>query len=188
MQIIGMGGSGINIVNHLLRKLPRLANVGVMAEKYDLPKSTAESKLQFWDPQGLGDSTRIESARWIFDNSKENIRRFINSDTVILTAGMGGQSSYTLPFVAQMANEMGVRTIGVVSMPFSFEGTRRQSRANEGLKLSQESIPVLSVINADEVLKRQPPDKLSCRDAFSILDDWMSKTVLLFSDFFPKAS
>jgi cell division protein FtsZ len=190
LQIIGMGTSGIKIVNHLLEKLPRLVNVGVIAsDKRALSKSTAESKLLLLPEfKGLGNSANIETARILIDKSKENIKRFINSDTAILTAGMGGQSSYTLPFVAQIINEMGVRAVGVVSMPFYFEGPERHRRADAGLKLSQEFIPVLSIIKADEVLKLQNLAKPHVTDAFLTLNDWMSKTVLIFSDLFQEQS
>jgi cell division protein FtsZ len=175
----------VQIINRLLEKFPHLANVGVMASNpHTLSASAAESKLLLWEYKGLGSTANIEMARLIVDKSQEDIKSFINSDTVILTAGMGGESSYTLPFVAQIANEMDVRTIGVICTPFSFEGRMRHTRADEGLKLSQASFPILSVISGDEVLKRQAPPKSPVKDMFSILNDLMSKTILFFSDLF----
>jgi cell division protein FtsZ len=185
-----MGKSGINIVNYLLEKLPRSPNVGVItSDRRALLQSAAESQLLLLPEfEGRGSSENIESARIFIDESRENIKRFINSDTVILTAGMGGESSYTLPFLAQILNEMEVRPVGVVSTPFSFEGRIRHRRAGEGLKLSEESIPVLSIIRADEVLKLPQFEKCSLRSAYLVLDEWMSKTVLLFSDLLQEES
>ncbi|MDR1580609.1 MAG: hypothetical protein LBS35_09655 [Synergistaceae bacterium] len=185
MQIIGVGSSGMRITNHLLSKSPISTNVGmVTSDKYILSYSVAESKL-FLQPEfrGLGDSANIETARMLIDSSKENIVRFINSATVILTAGMGGQSSYTLPFIAQITKEIGIRTIGVISTPFTFEGRRQCVRANEGLRLTQESIPVLSVLNADETL-RGTSNETSLTNAFSALNEWMSEIVLFYSKLF----
>jgi cell division protein FtsZ len=185
-----MGKSGINIVNHLLGKLPRSPNVGVItSDRRALLRSAAESQLLLLPEfRGLGSTENIESARIFIDESRENIKQFINSDTVILTAGMGGESSYTLPFLAQILNEMEVRPVGVVSTPFSFEGRARHRRAGEGLKLSEESIPVLSIIRADEVLKLPKLEKSSSTSTYLVLNEWMSKTVLFFSDLLQEES
>jgi cell division protein FtsZ len=185
VKVIGIGAAGIQIINHLLRNAPR-ANIGAMIlSQHELSKSIAESKLLL-TPQfeGLNNRDNLQWATEQTEGSKENIERFICSDTVILTAGFGAQSSYTLPLVAQIAHEMKIRTVGVVSLPFNIEGAKRRKRAEEGLHLSRDFVHVLSVINADEVFRGKQRSELSLTEAFSSLDDWMSKTILFYYDLF----
>jgi cell division protein FtsZ len=193
VQVIGIGSAGIQIINHLLGRVPQFPNAGaIILNKSELSKPITESKLLLTpEMRGLGSTANFEWAKTQTVESKENIERFIHSKTVILTAGMGSQSSYTLPLVAQIADKMGIRVVGVVSMPFSCEGRNRHAHADAGLTLSRKSIHVLNIINADEVIRvirgRESTETL-LEDAFSILNDWMAKSILFFSDLFKEES
>jgi cell division protein FtsZ len=186
VKVVGIGTAGIHIINQLLRNSPGLPSVGaIVLTECELSKSGGESNLLL-EPQmkGLGSPSNMQWSKVQTETSKPDIERFIQCDTVILTAGMGSQSSFTLPLVAQIANEMGVRTVGVVSRPFSFEGRRRRKNAEEGITLSREFVHILNITNADEVLRGKARSETSIKEAFSVLDDWLSRTILFYHDFF----
>ncbi len=173
--VIGVGGAGGNAVNNMINA--KLAGVEFAAANTDaqaLGMSLSQSRIQMGRDltQGLGAGSRPDIGRAAAEESLEDILRAIeDANMVFITAGMGGGTGTgSAPIIAKAARESGVLTVGVVTKPFHFEGTRRMSLAEAGIEEMAEHVDTLIVI-PNQNLFRVANEKTTFADAFKMADD-----------------
>ena len=175
IKVIGVGGGGGNAVNHMYREGIHdvsfvLCNTDVQA----LNDSPVPVHLQL-GKEGLGAGNRPARAREAAMESIDDIRRMLDDGTkmAFITAGMGGGTGTgAAPVIAQASKEMGILTVGIVTIPFRFEGPRKIDQALDGVEEMSKHVDALLVIN-NERLREIYPD-LTVLDAFGKADDTLS--------------
>ncbi|MFO8145451.1 MAG: cell division protein FtsZ [Candidatus Syntrophosphaera sp.] len=151
IKIFGVGGAGGNAVNTMIdNELQGVEFITANTDMSDLVKSKAKMKLQLGKKltRGLGTGANPELGERSAEESKEEIRSHLEgADMVFLAAGMGGGTGTGgAPIIAKLAREMGILTLGIVSTPFPFEGHKRQTNAEEGIRRLSEFVDTLIVI------------------------------------------
>ena len=175
IKVIGVGGGGCNAVNRMIDEgLQSIEFVAVNTDAQALLQSKANIRVRVGDKstRGLGAGGNPDKGKQAAEESQEEIRQVLKgSDMVFVTAGLGGGTGTgAAPIIAQIAREMGALTIGVVTRPFSFEGSRRMQSAETGISALKEHADTLIVIPNDRLL--QIVDKrASLQDAFRVADD-----------------
>lgn len=171
IKVIGVGGGGCNAVNYMHRQgLKDVSFLVCNTDRQVLLKSSVPSKLQLGP--GLGAGGDPETARQYAEESKEHIREALNDGTqmLFLAAGMGGGTGTgASSVVAEVAQEMGILTVGIVTIPFAFEGKKKIVKAMTGVARLAKHVDALLIIN-NEKLKQIYPD-LNLLNAFSKSDD-----------------
>jgi len=175
IRVVGVGGAGLNAVDRMIDSgITQVDFVAVNTDIQQLQMSDAPTKLHIGSEltEGLGSGADPEIGRRAAEDSHDAIKRTLRgSDMVFVTAGEGGGTgSGAAPVVARVARELGALTVGIVTMPFSFEGTRRRKQADDGLQALREACDTLIVVPNDRLL--EVLDKgTSMLDAFRIADD-----------------
>lgn len=175
IKVIGVGGGGGNAVNHMYTKgITDVSFVVCNTDNQDLERSPVPVKIQLGKEttQGLGAGSRPEVARKAAEESIDEIQRILSENTrmVFITAGMGGGTGTgASPIVAKTAHDMGILTVGIVTIPFAFEGSKKIRQALEGVLSLSEHVDAILVIN-NEKLKKIFPD-LNLSNAFAKADD-----------------
>ena len=175
IKVVGVGGGGGNAVNRMINEgLGGVEFIAVNTDKQALALSKAESSVQIGDKltRGLGAGGNPEIGRKAAEeNSEDLLEALRGSDMVFIACGMGGGTGTgASPVVAQIAKELGALTIGVVTRPFTFEGTRRAQLAKTGIEALKSQVDTLIVIPNDRLL--QMVDKrATLQQAFSLADD-----------------
>lgn len=178
IKVIGVGGGGGNAVNHMYRQgITDVSFVVCNTDNQALAKSPVPNKIQLGSlrTEGLGAGGRPEVAKEAAEESIEQIRSLLQDNTkmVFITAGMGGGTGTgASPVVAQVAHDMGILTVGIVTIPFAFEGKLKITQALEGVAALSEHVDAILVIN-NEKLKEIYPD-LELSNAFAKADDVLS--------------
>ena len=171
IKVIGVGGGGCNAVNYMHRQgLKDVSFLVCNTDRQVLIKSSVPSKLQLGP--GLGAGGDPETARQYAEESREHIREALNDGTQMLfiTAGMGGGTGTgASSVVAEVAQEMGILTVGIVTIPFAFEGKKKIEKAMTGVARLAKHVDALLIIN-NEKLKQIYPE-LNLLNAFSKSDD-----------------
>ena len=171
IKVIGVGGGGCNAVNYMHRQgLKDVSFLVCNTDRQVLLKSSVPSKLQLGP--GLGAGGDPETARQYAEESKDHIREALNDGTqmLFLAAGMGGGTGTgASSVVAEVAQEMGILTVGIVTIPFAFEGKKKIVKAMTGVARLAKHVDALLIIN-NEKLKQIYPD-LNLLNAFSKSDD-----------------
>ena len=171
IKVIGVGGGGCNAVNYMQRQgIKDVSFLVCNTDRQVLLKSSVTSKLQLGP--GLGAGGDPETARQYAEESREHIREALNDGTQMLfiTAGMGGGTGTgASAVVAEVAQEMGILTVGIVTLPFAFEGKKKIEKAMTGVARLAKHVDALLIIN-NEKLKQIYPD-LNLINAFSKSDD-----------------
>ena len=175
IKVVGVGGGGCNAVSRMAaEKIYGVQLVAVNTDGQALAHTTADLQIRIGDKltKGLGvggDPVRgLRAAEESRDELKDAIR---GAEMVFVTAGMGGGTGTgASPVVGEVARETGALTIGVVTRPFSFEGRKRQERAEEGIACLREKVDTLIVIPNDRLLAICDA-KASIEDAFRTADD-----------------
>ncbi|WP_430003625.1 cell division protein FtsZ [Metabacillus fastidiosus] len=157
IKVIGMGGGGNNAVNRMINHgVQGVEFIAVNTDVQALNLSKAESKIQIGTTltRGLGSGGNPEVGKKAVQEGKEQIQQALKStDMVIVTAGMGGGTGTgAAPVIAQIARELGILTVGVVTLPFSFEGRKRAIQATDGIISMKEAVDTLIVIPNDRLL------------------------------------
>jgi cell division protein FtsZ len=175
IRVIGVGGGGTNAVNRMIDEGLRGINfVAINTDGQALLHSRAPQKLRIGDKltRGLdagGDPTIGEKAAE--ESSEDLYDAVVGADMVFITAGMGGGTGTgAAPIVARIAKEAGALAIGVVTKPFTFEGTRRRQISDEGLSKLKEQVDTLIVIPNDRLLEVSDK-KVTLQNAFRTADD-----------------
>ena len=175
IKVIGVGGGGGNAVNHMYKEgIHDVTFVVCNTDNQALNDSPVPVKLQLGS-EGLGAGNRPEKARAAAEESLEDIHNMLNDGTrmAFITAGMGGGTGTgAAPVIAKVSKEMGILTVGIVTIPFRFEGNRKIDQALDGVEEMGRHVDALLVIN-NERLREIYPD-LSFLDAFGKADDTLS--------------
>lgn len=186
IKIIGVGGAGINTVNQMIKNGLTGVEFCVMeADKKSLAASDCENKLLLGAKtlNGLSVGGDIILGEEAAKEYQQDIKNAIEgADMVFIIAGMGGgMGTGAAPVIAKIAKEMRILTIAIVSKPFSWEGRKRQERADLGIKELKDTADAIAVIPNDklpDVINRQ----YSVHEAFSISDEILFKFVQTISD------
>ena len=138
LKVIGIGGAGGNAVNRMIQAGMKGVDFMVInTDAQDLENNAAENKIQIGKnlTRGLGAGAKSEIGRDAIESDKDAVKSLIEgADMVFITAGMGGGTGTgAAPRVAQIAREMGVLTVGIVTLPFNFEGPKRMNRGLAGI-------------------------------------------------------
>jgi cell division protein FtsZ len=175
IKVIGVGGGGGNAVNRMITEgLGGVEFIAVNTDNQSLTLSKAKTRVRIGDKltRGLGAGGNPEIGRKAAEESADDLYEILRgADMVFIAAGMGGGTGTgASPMVAQIAKELGALTIGVVTRPFTFEGTRRMQFANDGIESLKNQVDTLIVIPNDRLL--QMADKrATLQQAFSLADD-----------------
>jgi cell division protein FtsZ len=175
IKVIGVGGGGGNAVNRMINEgLGGVEFISVNTDNQALMLSKAKTRVRIGDKltRGLGAGGNPEIGRKAAEESSEELYEVLRgADMVFIASGMGGGTGTgASPVIAQIAKELGALTIGVVTKPFSFEGSRRSSSAESGIEALKSQVDTLIVIPNDRLL--QIADKrASLQQAFSLADD-----------------
>jgi cell division protein FtsZ len=186
IKVIGVGGAGNNAVNRMIQHgLKGVDFISVNTDKQALYLSQATQKIQIGDKltKGLGAGANPEIGQKAAEESREEIMQAIKgADMVFITAGMGGGTGTgAAPVVAEVAKELGILTVGVVTKPFMFEGRRRTLNAEKGIVLLKEKVDTLVTIPNDRLLQ-VAEKRTSMLDAFKMADDVLRQGVQGISD------
>ena len=186
IKVIGVGGGGGNAVNRMIdSSLGSVDFISINTDRQALNHSKASFKLHIGDKltKGKGAGGRPEKGQKAAEESREEIAAAIkDADMVFITAGMGGGTGTgAAPIVAEIAHEMEILTVGIVTKPFSFEGKRRMEQAESGVMQLKESVDALLVI-PNERLKLISDQKITLKNAFSAADDILKQGVQSISD------
>lgn len=186
IKVMGVGGAGCNAVNRMIES--EVAGIEFWAINTDaqaLTKSAAPKKLQIGQKitKGLGAGGNPAIGQKAAEESREEIAQALeNTDLVFITSGMGGGTGTgAAPIVAEVAKEMGCLTVGVVTKPFTFEGRRRTSQADEGLNAFKSRVDTLITIPNNQllsVISQETP----IQQAFRFADDVLRQGVQGISD------
>lgn len=175
IKVIGVGGGGGNAVNHMYREGIHDVNfVLCNTDSKALCDSPVPVRLQL-GKEGLGAGNRPARAREAAEESVDDIRRMLDDGTkmVFITAGMGGGTGTgAAPVIAREAKDMGILTVGIVTIPFLFEGNKKIDQALDGVEEISKHVDALLVIN-NERLREIYPD-LNVLSAFEKADNTLS--------------
>jgi cell division protein FtsZ len=186
IKVIGVGGGGTNAVNRMIEAGLRGVEFHAMnTDAQVLAISNAPYKLRLGEEstRGLGAGGNPDLGRQAAEESKKDIRRMIEgADMVFITAGMGGGTGTgAAPLVAEIANEMGVLTVAVVTKPFSFEGPRRTRLAQEGIAQLRTKVDTIIIVPNDKLLAVDDK-RMKLNEAFKTADDVLRQGVQGISD------
>jgi len=186
IKVIGVGGGGNNAVNRMITAgLRGVEFIAINTDKQALFLSKANTKIQIGDKltKGLGAGANPDIGEKAAEESKDEIAQAVKgADMVFVTAGMGGGTGTGgAPIVAQIAKEMGILTVGVVTKPFMFEGRKRMQYAEQGIEKLKSVVDTLVTIPNDRLLQ-VAEKKTSIIDAFKMADDVLRQGVQGISD------
>jgi cell division protein FtsZ len=186
IKVIGCGGSGKNATNHMINSKVRGVDfIAVNTDSQDLHHSLSKKKIHIGKnlTRGLGTGMNPELGKRAAEETKEEIQNSLKgADMVFIACGMGGGTGTgAAPIVAQVAKDLGILTVAVVTKPFSFEGTQRNKIADGGLNDLKKSVDALIVIPNDRLLQTVSRDT-SARNAFSMCDEVLKQAVEGISD------
>jgi cell division protein FtsZ len=175
IKVVGIGGGGSNAVNRMIEEgLGGVDFIAINTDAQALMLSKAKTRVRIGDKltRGLGAGGNPEIGRKAAEESSDELYEVLRgADMVFITSGMGGGTGTGgAPVIAQVAKELGTLTIGVVTRPFTFEGSRRIQAAEAGIEALKSQVDTLIVIPNDRLL--QIVDKrASLQDAFGMADD-----------------
>ena len=186
IKVIGVGGGGNNVVNRMVRTGTKgVEFIAVNTDKQALTVSAATQKIQIGEKltNGQGAGSDPEVGRKSAEENRTQISKALEeADMVFITAGMGGGTGTgAAPIVADIAKELGVLTVGVVTKPFRFEGMRRMKQAEGGIAELRNKVDSLVII-PNERLKLATDQKITMVNAFEIADDVLQQAVQSISD------
>ena len=186
IKVIGVGGGGNNVVNRMVKSGTKGVDfIAVNTDKQALAVSSATFKIQIGEKLtgGQGAGSDPEVGRKSAEESRSAVSKALeDADMVFITAGMGGGTGTgAAPIVADIAKEMGILTVGVVTKPFNFEGRRRMLQAEKGIEDLRTRVDSLVII-PNERLKFATDQKITFANAFEIADDVLRQAVQSISD------
>ena len=186
IKVVGVGGAGNNVVNRMVKSGTQgIEYVAVNTDKQALAVSSADQKIQIGEKltHGQGAGANPEVGRKSAEENRSSIAKALEgTDMVFITCGMGGGTGTGgSPIVADVAREMGILTVGVVTKPFGFEGARRMRQAEAGIEELRAKVDSLVII-PNERLKLATDQKITFANAFQIADDVLKQAVESISD------
>ena len=175
IKVIGVGGGGGNAVNHMYREgIHDVSFVVCNTDIQALNDSPVPMKLQL-GKEGLGAGNKPEKARQAAEESINDIKSMLSDGTkmTFITAGMGGGTGTgAAPVIARVSKELDILTVGIVTIPFRFEGKKKINQALDGVEEMAKHVDALLVINNERLRKIYP--ELTVLDAFGKADDTLS--------------
>lgn len=186
IKVIGVGGGGGNAVNRMVESgLSGVEFVAMNTDQQALLNSKATQKVQLGAKltKGRGAGADPEIGQRAAEESKDEIANALKgSQMVFITAGMGGGTGTgAAPVVAEVAHDLGILTVGIVTKPFSFEGKRRMDQATAGIERLKEHVDALLVI-PNERLRSISQEKITLANAFAKADEVLLQAVQSISD------
>lgn len=186
IKVIGVGGAGNNAVNRMVEAgIQGVDFITVNTDIKALEKSLAPDKIVIGEKvtRGRGAGANPEIGAKAAEENLDDIKKALTgADMLFITSGMGGGTGTgAAPIVAKLAKEMGILTVGIVTKPFAFEGTRRMKQAELGIDNLKENVDSLIVI-PNERLKFVAEKKLTMINAFEIADDVLRQGVQSISE------
>ncbi|MFA8301418.1 MAG: cell division protein FtsZ [Hyphomicrobiales bacterium] len=172
IKVLGVGGGGSNAVNHMYSQgIKGVDFIICNTDAQALEKSPVPIKIQLGSG-GLGAGSKPDVGKQSAQESLEEVRAFLEKDTKMLfvTAGMGGGTGTgAAPVIAELARELDILTVGIVTIPFQFEGKRRRLQADDGIIYLKKHVDTLLVISNDKL--REAYGNLRLTEAFAKADD-----------------
>ncbi len=186
IKVIGVGGGGNNVVNRMMEAgIGSAEFVAVNTDKQALHKTLADYRVQIGEKLtgGKGAGSDPEVGRKSMEESRSSITKLLEgTDMVFIAAGMGGGTGTgAAPIIADLAREQGILTVGIVTKPFSFEGTKRMKQAEQGIEELRSRVDSLIII-PNERLKLVSAEKISLATGFKIADEVLKQAVQSISD------
>ncbi len=186
IKVIGVGGGGNNAVNRMIDGgVKGIEFIAVNTDKQALNSSKAEMKLQIGEKltRGLGAGANPEIGMKAAEENRNEIAEALNgADMIFITAGMGGGTGTgAAPIVAEVAKEMEILTVGVVTKPFTFEGRKRMFHAEKGIEDLKEVVDTLVTIPNDRLLQ-VAEKKTTMMEAFVMADEVLKQGIQGISD------
>jgi cell division protein FtsZ len=183
IKVVGVGGAGGNAVNHMIGKgVEGVEFIAVNTDAQVLARNQARNQIQIGS-SGLGAGAKPEEARAVAIAERELLQESLEgAHMVFITAGMGGGTGTgAAPVVAEVAREMGILTVAVVTKPFSFEGTKRMRLAEAGIEELGAHVDALIVILNDK-LEEVLGEDVTMDEAFRAADDVLNNAVAGISE------
>ena len=186
LKVIGVGGGGGNAVNYMFSQNIEGVNFVICnTDAQALTNSGIPNRIQLGPhlTQGLGAGANPDIGRQATEESLEEIRGIleVNTKMAFITAGMGGGTGTGgAPIIAKICKDLGILTVGIVTMPFAYEGKKRQQQAKEGIKTLQQYVDTLLVISNDKL--RHQFGNLKMRDAFEKADNVLATAAKCITD------
>jgi len=186
IKVVGVGGAGVNAVNRMVdARIPGVEFMAVNTDLQSLQLCVADVTVHIGDEQtrGLGAGADPEVGHRSAFEEQDKIKRLLKgSDMVFVAAGAGGGTgSGAAPVVARLAREVGALTVGIVTKPFSFEGSRRGTQAEKGIEELAAEVDTLIVVPNDRLLDVLD-QQTSMVEAFKVADDVLRQGVQGISD------
>ncbi|MBK8904854.1 MAG: cell division protein FtsZ [Anaerolineaceae bacterium] len=175
IRVVGVGGGGCNAVNRMIQEgISGVDFIAINTDNQALLLADAPVRVRIGEKltRGLGAGGHPEQGEKAAEESSEELQEVLSgSDMVFITAGMGGGTGTgAAPVVAKLAREQGALTIGVVTRPFLFEGSKRSNSAEAGIERLKEHVDTLIVIPNDRLLELTDR-RVSLKDSFKMADD-----------------
>lgn len=186
IKVLGLGGGGSNAINRMVKSNVRgIEFLAVNCDAQALYHSEAPTKINIGKAttRGLGAGANPEVGKQAAEESSEEIKSALQgADMVFITCGLGGGTGTgSAPVIAEIAKELGILTVGVVTKPFSFEGARRKVQGEEGLENLKNKVDTLITIPNDKILSLIDK-KTPLVDAFTVVDDVLRQGVQGIAD------
>ena len=186
IKVIGVGGGGSNAVNRMVESgVQGVTFIAINTDNQALARNKAEIKIQIGEKvtRGLGCGADPSVGEKSAEESRDEIAEAIaNTDMLFITAGMGGGTGTgAAPVVAQIAKDLGILTVAVVTSPFTFEGAKRAANAERGIRELQKSVDSLIIVSNDKLLD-VVDDNTSFEEAFNMADQVLKFGVAGISD------
>ncbi|HWT23960.1 MAG TPA: cell division protein FtsZ, partial [Solirubrobacteraceae bacterium] len=186
LRVIGVGGAGVNAVNRMIEaEVGGVEFVAVNTDAQSLQQASASMTLQIGADltRGLGSGSDAERGRAAAMEDVDRIKAVLKgADMVFITAGEGGGTGTgAAPVVARIARELGALTVGIVTKPFGFEGSRRAQAAEQGIEILSEEVDTLIVVPNNRLLSVLDRNT-SMVEAFRVADDVLRQGVQGISD------
>lgn len=186
IKVIGVGGGGGNAIDRMVSSgIKCVEFINVNTDSQALTRSRATQKIQIGEKitHGKGAGSVPEIGQKAADESREAIASAIRgTDMVFITAGMGGGTGTgAAPIIAEIARDLGILTVGIVTKPFEFEGKRRMEQAEKGISALRDNVDSLIVI-PNERLKYVSEERITLANAFAVADDVLRQGVQSISD------
>ncbi len=186
IKVVGVGGSGTNTVEYIIN-----SNVGnvdfivVNTDVQDLEGSSADNKIYIGKntTQGIGSGMNPEVGKRAAEEERDEIKESLDgAQMVFITGGMGGGTGTgASPVIANIAKELGILTVAVITKPFAFEGSKRQNLAEEGIKNLSKNVDAYIVIENDKIFDASGEDA-TMEEAFALSDEILKQAVEGISD------
>ncbi len=181
IRVVGVGGAGVNAINRMIEaQIPGVEFMAVNTDLQSLQQSTADVTVHLGSgvARGLGTGSNPELGYRAAFEEQDKIKRLLKgSDMVFVTAGVGGGTGTGAgPVIARLARDVGSLTVGIVTKPFSFEGTRRAKQADDGIEALSAEVDTLIVVPNERLLSVLARETTMI-EAFQVADDVLRQGV-----------